>query len=171
MELSINAIVVLIIAIAMLGVGIFFIKEVVGGEITKLPTLTNDIKEQIKEQVRTTNSKLFLSGLDGQTLNVPLKKSNDAMVVAVGNQEQTELIYTVVLRLVKKSDGNVPTPITERDLSDPVLRIPFSELTQRERCRVRTDKFQVAWRQGQRDMEGNSLQMCVDRIQLYCNCM
>ncbi len=67
LQLSINAIVILIMAIAMLGVGIFFINSV-RDEVTDFSGLTADAKEGIKTTLQQTGEKLSVSGLNEGTL-------------------------------------------------------------------------------------------------------
>lgn len=61
LELSITAIVVLIIAITVLGLGIGFIKKLFGAGTEQISGELSKIKEQIKEQVRTGGELLVFS--------------------------------------------------------------------------------------------------------------
>src|SRR3989338_11516122 len=61
LELSITAIVVLIIAITVLGLGIGFIKKQFGAGTSLVEKELSNIKDQLKEQVRTGGELLVFS--------------------------------------------------------------------------------------------------------------
>ncbi|MFW6230548.1 MAG: hypothetical protein ACOC32_00835 [Nanoarchaeota archaeon] len=58
LNLSINAIVVLILAVTMLGLGLMFMKNMMGNAMGQLSDVSSDIKDQMIERIRESNAKL-----------------------------------------------------------------------------------------------------------------
>ena len=58
LNLSINAIVVLILAVTMLGLGLMFMKNMFGKSIKQLEDVSNDIKDQTIQRVKESNQKV-----------------------------------------------------------------------------------------------------------------
>lgn len=113
LELSITAIVILIIAITILGLGIGFIKkqfsagtELVGGKLT-------EIKEQMKEDIRTSGELLVLNMPETE---VSLGKPQDLLIgvkntLSNPNNPADKVCYWIEVKCLKAfSQGNTCTP-------------------------------------------------------------
>ena len=74
LSLSINAIVVLILAVTMLGLGLLFMQNMMGGAMGQLSDVSDSVKDQMIERIRSSNEKLAFD-------------SNDFAVRRSGNQE------------------------------------------------------------------------------------
>jgi len=119
LELSITAIVILIIAITILGLGIGFIKkqfsagtELVGGKLT-------EIKEQMKEDIRTSGELLVLNMPD---TTVSLGKPQDLLIgikntLSNPDNPDEKVGYWLEVRCLKAfSQGNYCTPDGENNV-------------------------------------------------------
>ncbi len=100
LELSITAIVVLIIAITVLGLGIGFIKKQFGAGTELVGKELSNIKEQLKEQVRTGGELLVFPAPDqvsvGKPENVFVGVRNTA-----ANQEGDRVCFRVEVRCMQ----------------------------------------------------------------------
>ncbi|NTV24378.1 MAG: hypothetical protein HGA85_08500 [Nanoarchaeota archaeon] len=82
LELSVNAIVIIIIAITMLGVGMFFIKSVFGGATNKLSEALGGIDEQTKNSFKDScNDDVCIQD------SVELKKGETKTIMMVLNNK------------------------------------------------------------------------------------
>ncbi len=61
LELSINAVVVIIIAIVMLGLALTFIRSIFGGVIEQFETVSDEVQKQMEETLRASTKKATLS--------------------------------------------------------------------------------------------------------------
>ena len=104
LSLSINAIVVLIMAIAMLGVGIFFINSVLRGSLGDLTDVGSDVQEQIQQELQRTGNKLFISGLQNNRLSIN-QGGLDRIVVGINNREESNIYYSILLENVSSVDS------------------------------------------------------------------
>ncbi len=86
LELSINAIVILILAITMLGLGLGFMKGLFSKTTKQLGEVGEDIKAQMIEQLRTSSAKLTLREED---VNIPRSETKD-VYFAVKNVELSQ---------------------------------------------------------------------------------
>ena len=127
LSLSINAIVVLIMAIAMLGVGIFFINSVLRGSLGDLTDVGSDVQEQIQQELQRTGNKLFISGLQNNRLSVS-QGGLDRIVVGINNREEANIYYAIRLELANavNSAGAQFDPISEININ------PFGPISIRE---------------------------------------
>lgn len=64
LNLSINAIVVLILAVTMLGLGLMFMQKMMGKSMGQLSDVADSIKDQMIEKIRTSNQKLAFDSND-----------------------------------------------------------------------------------------------------------
>lgn len=104
LQLSINAIVILIMAIAMLGVGIFFINSVLKGNLTDVTTLSDDVKQQIKETLRSTDEKVFLSGAPDSNVDIKQNGKKNVFVV-VNNKLSSDAEFKITITRDTAPDG------------------------------------------------------------------
>lgn len=110
LELSITAIVVLIIAITVLGLGIGFIKKLFGAGTEQIAGELSKIKEQIKEQVRTGGELLVFSVPE----EVQIGKPKDTFVGVRNTADNTEgdrVCFRVEVKCIK--------PFTPDSYCDP----------------------------------------------------
>lgn len=100
LELSITAIVVLIIAITVLGLGIGFIKKQFGAGTQLVEKELSNIKEQLKEQVRTGGELLVFSVPEQASIGKP-----QAVIVGVrntaANPEGDRVCFRVEVKCIK----------------------------------------------------------------------
>jgi len=75
LNLSINAVVVLILAITMLGLGLAFMKKTFGGVTEEFEEVSGEIKVQLIDRLKTSREPLALS-----TFNVEIEKSSKKTV-------------------------------------------------------------------------------------------
>ena len=61
LNLSINAIVVLILAVTMLGLGLMFMQNMMGGAMDELDAVSGAVEEQMIERIRESNRRLEFS--------------------------------------------------------------------------------------------------------------
>ena len=61
LNLSINAIVVLILAVTMLGLGLMFMQNMMGGAMDELDSVSGAIEDQMIERIRSSNRRLEFS--------------------------------------------------------------------------------------------------------------
>ena len=108
LQLSINAIVILIMAIAMLGVGIFFINSV-RDEVTDFSGLTDEAKESTKIILQQTGEKLSVSGLRDGTLEMG-QNAEATINVAILNTLDSQGSFLVDVKL------NTPDRVAGNDL-------------------------------------------------------
>jgi len=117
LELSITAIVVLIIAITILGLGIGFIKkqfgagtELVGGELTK-------IKQQLKDQVRTGGDLLVFNVPEEISIGKPKNTFIGVRNTAANpNSDKDRVCFRVEVKCIK--------PFTPGSACDPSIGLP-----------------------------------------------
>ncbi len=64
LSLSINAIVVLILAVTMLGLGLLFMNNMMGSSMDQLSSVADSIKDQMIERIRSGNEKLVFDSND-----------------------------------------------------------------------------------------------------------
>jgi len=110
LELSITAIVVLIIAITVLGLGIGFIKKQFGAGTQLVEKELSNIKEQLKEQVRTGGELLVFSVPEQVSIGKP-----QGVIIGVrntlANQEAGKVCFVVEVRCIQ--------PFTPNAFCDP----------------------------------------------------
>ena len=119
LSLSINAIVVLIMAIAMLGVGIFFINSVLRDNISGIGEVPDSVRQQLESLMQQTGEKLYIDGLRENTLAIPLRNEG-RITVAMNNQRESIGHYAIHIQAVRGWDGE-GEPITETP-SSPIDR-------------------------------------------------
>jgi hypothetical protein len=107
LELSITAIVVLIIAITVLGLGIGFIKKQFGAGTELVTKELSNIKEQLKEQVRTGGELLVFSVPEQVSIGKP-----QSVIIGVRNTAQNtdgdRVCFRVEVNCVKPFTPNTP---------------------------------------------------------------
>lgn len=100
LELSITAIVVLIIAITVLGLGIGFIKKQFGAGTELVQKEISNIKEQMKEQVKTGGELLVFSVPEQVSIGKP-----QGVVIGVrntaANQEGDKICFVVEVKCIQ----------------------------------------------------------------------
>ncbi len=100
LELSITAIVVLIIAITVLGLGIGFIKKQFGAGTELVTKELSGIKEQLKEQVRTGGDLLVFSVPEQVNIGKPISTFIGVRNTAA-NPEGDKVCYRVEVRCIQ----------------------------------------------------------------------
>ena len=105
LSLSINAIVVLIMAIAMLGVGIFFISNVLDDGLGTLGSIPDSVRASIEDMMRQTGAKLYVDGLRDNTLNIPLR-GDGSVTVATNNQREGVGYYAIQIEALRSWDSD-----------------------------------------------------------------
>ena len=102
LDLSINAVVVLILAIALLGVGLFFINSIFGGLIEDVTKIKTKLSTEELDQLR--NSKEKIAFLDTRII---MSQTKDSLAFSVHNNENTENTYTTKVGCEDKIGGNL----------------------------------------------------------------
>ncbi len=72
LNLSINAIVVLILAVTMLGLGLMFMQNMMGGAMGELDEVSGTVQEQMIDQIRDSNERLAF-----RTTNINVDRASD----------------------------------------------------------------------------------------------
>ncbi|MFP4117413.1 MAG: hypothetical protein ACLFTR_00660 [Candidatus Woesearchaeota archaeon] len=72
LNLSINAIVVLILAVTMLGLGLMFMQNMMGGAMGELDEVSGTVEEQMIEQIRESEERLSF-----KTTNIDVDRASD----------------------------------------------------------------------------------------------
>lgn len=90
LELSINAVVILILAITMLGLGLGFIRGLFGGTVEKFA----EIGEQLEEEQRTTLLE-SASEVTFLTSNIKVKGREKSVSFAIRNNRPNDLTFAV----------------------------------------------------------------------------
>lgn len=131
LQLSINAIVILIMAIALLGVGIFFINSVLGDQIDTFAELPDAVLKQVQDELRKSGNQFTVWGAgDGQ---IELGQNDKKLVHAVIlNTEQGARNFGIEVKPLQP-DADVPTGedgflgISTNYLLDESIRIDVGE--------------------------------------------
>jgi len=91
LNLSINAIVVLILAITMLGLGLAFMRNIFGGATEEFQQTTGEIEKQMIEQMKDTNQEISLS-----RPKIDIKIGGKQQIfIGLKNDQQKEIVYTI----------------------------------------------------------------------------
>ncbi len=88
LDLSINAIVVLILAITMLGLGLGFMYKMFGGTADKLDKMTGQLDSQMKDQLKESGKRLTL-----ETNTLEMKKSSKKTIAFGIKNVQAEGLF------------------------------------------------------------------------------
>lgn len=102
LEIGVNAIVVLVFAVTVLGLGLAFIKGAFNQLTGDFAAVSDAVKDQIREEVESTNSLLAFNAVD---LNVKRSKSTNAYF-GVKNELDQELTFKIEGGGVLASDGS-----------------------------------------------------------------
>ncbi len=102
LELSINAIVIIVLALTLLGLGLTFIRNQMG-DIGKTSTMVNDqIRDQILEDLRTSDKRLSFPTPEIKTSS----KATELISIGVKNLLDTPLTFKIIVQdLNFKEDG------------------------------------------------------------------
>jgi len=122
LELSINAIVILILAITMLGLGLGFMKGLFSKTTKQLGEVGEDIKAQMIEQLRTSSAKLTLREED---VNIPRSETKD-VYFAIKNVELSQsfgVTATCTKALEGTELGNLATIIADDALDESAVAV------------------------------------------------
>lgn len=101
LELSITAIVVLIIAITVLGLGIGFIKKQFGAGTQLVEKELSNIKEQLKEQVRTGGELLIFSVPEQAAIGKPQNVMVGVRNTAANAEGKDRICFRVEVKCIK----------------------------------------------------------------------
>lgn len=122
LELSINAIVILILAITMLGLGLGFMKGLFSKTTKQLGEVGEDIKAQMIEQLRTSSAKLTLREED---VNIPRSETKD-VYFAVKNVEASQAFGVTAIcgkALIGDALGDLDTIIADDALDESAVAV------------------------------------------------
>ena len=91
LNLSINAIVVLILAITMLGLGLTFMRNIFGGAAKEFTKVSGEVEKQMIEQMKETNKVVSLSR---PKLNVKVGEK-EQIFLGLKNDEQSDKTFKI----------------------------------------------------------------------------
>ncbi len=146
LELSINAIVILILAITMLSLGLAFMKGVFKKTTGQLEQVGEDIKNQMIEQLRTSSAKLTLNQED-----ISIAKSETKEIYfGIKNVEDTQS-FTTSAECTQAVDGSphtgIKTIFTSQDLEKGsvevgkmIIQIDADATRTTHTCSLKADK-------------------------------
>ncbi|MFH1591289.1 MAG: hypothetical protein ABIC95_05175 [archaeon] len=103
LNLSVEAIVILVMAITMLGLGLGFIKERIGSANTLMDEVSDNIKESVRNDLLKSGNKVSISVTE-LTLN---GVDSDTILMAVRNEFDTATDFTVKLQCFSNTDGEL----------------------------------------------------------------
>ena len=91
LNLSINAIVVLILAITMLGLGLAFMRNIFGGATEEFQQTTGEIEKQMIEQMKDSNKEISLN-----RPKIDIKMGDKQQIfIGLKNDQQDTIGYTI----------------------------------------------------------------------------
>ncbi len=129
LELSINAIVVLILAITMLSLGLAFMKGLFKKTTGQLEQVGEDIKNQMIEQLRTSSAKLTLNQED-----ITMKKGEEKDVYfAIKNVDESSEPFSM--------EVECPTHLGDAELLKPVV---FDKSRSLEKGEIDVQKMKIS---------------------------
>ena len=91
LNLSINAIVVLILAITMLGLGLSFMRNIFGGATEEFTKVSGEVEQQMIEQMRESSKAIELSR---PKVNIKIGEK-DQIFIGLRNDQQDPLDFTI----------------------------------------------------------------------------
>ena len=91
LNLSINAIVVLILAITMLGLGLTFMRNIFGGATKEFTKVSGEVEKQMIEQMKESNKVVSLS----RPKIVVKVGEKEQIFLGLKNDEQNDKIFTI----------------------------------------------------------------------------
>jgi hypothetical protein len=112
LELSIQTIVIVVIAFSVLGLGLTFVRQQFSDIGDTTVTIQEQVKQQILDDLRTGNKKL---SFPSNKMDIGKGESED-IAFGVKNTLNDELNYMITIK-VKKMEGST---LTEADLKDEV---------------------------------------------------
>ena len=104
LELSINAIIIVVLAMTLLGLGLVFIRGMFANITETTSTVQETVKEQILDDLRTGDKKLSFPTSE---LFVGKKASKD-LAVGIKNTNPTSLQYTLKIFIITDAGDEVP---------------------------------------------------------------
>jgi hypothetical protein len=114
LNLSINAIVVLILAVTMLGLGLMFMQNMMGQSMGQLSDVADSIKDQMIEKIRSSNEKLAFD-----TNDFEIKRS-----------QEKEYYYGVLNQLDEQKSFNIEFACDQAmDTTADVTSVKFDYIT------------------------------------------
>ncbi|MBU4283487.1 MAG: hypothetical protein KJ968_00090 [Nanoarchaeota archaeon] len=100
LQISINAIVILILAITVLGIGLAFIRGMFSQTIGQLGEVSKDIENDMINRIRDSDERLVL-----REENIEIKKSGEKTIYfGIRNEEEDEAFFYVEFRCDSKMD-------------------------------------------------------------------
>ncbi|MBI2129175.1 hypothetical protein HYU07_02955 [Candidatus Woesearchaeota archaeon] len=96
LELSINAIVILILAITMLGLGLGFMKKTFGGVTSQFGEVSDQIKKEMIDRIKDSTSKVMLN-----VYEIEMKRSEEKSIfLAIKNdlQDDTLVEFSIAIK-------------------------------------------------------------------------
>src|SRR3989344_7160585 len=102
LNLSIEAIVIIVIAFVVLGLGLSFVR----GQFKSITETSSSVQEQVRQQVledlRTGNKKL---NFPATTLNIERSSSQDIAIGVKNTQNVGDLVFTISVSTTQKQGG------------------------------------------------------------------
>ncbi|MBS3176824.1 hypothetical protein J4457_06340 [Candidatus Woesearchaeota archaeon] len=122
LELSVNAIVIIVLAMTLLGLGLGFIRSQFG-EITEIGTgVQEQIKQQILEDLRTGNKKLSFP-----TSEVQMGRRDDTVIaMGIKNVESKSINFGIEIKPVGNPEVTDVNFRYQNESGDPNRPYPFS---------------------------------------------
>ena len=124
LQISINAIVILILAITVLGIGLGFIRGMFSQTIGQLGDVSDDIKNDMINRLRDSDERLAL-----REENIEMKKSDEKTIYfGIRNEEEDEASFDIKFRCDSKMDEDA-------NLDDIIFNV-FKETKMLERDEI-----------------------------------
>lgn len=130
LEISIQAIVIVVLAMTLLGFGLGFIKSIFGGITKTGETLTEQIKTQIQEDLRTGEKKISFPKTE-----IKLDKGESEVIgIGIYNKKDSLLHYKMRFTPVSGPDGapfSIDNPSWFQFAQNQVYALPAAEISLR----------------------------------------
>jgi len=102
LQISINAIVILILAITVLGIGLGFIRGMFGKTIGQLTDVSDDIKNDMIDRIRNSDERLAL-----REENIEMKKSDEKTIYfGIRNEEDSATDFLITFECTEMMDDS-----------------------------------------------------------------
>ncbi len=118
LEISINAIVILILAVTVLGLGLTFIRNMMGGAMDQLGSVSEDIKNDMIDRLRESNERLAFREND-----ISVKKNEKKEIYFGLRNEEDPKFFDIDMIC----DSSMSEDLTEADIENYVSFDYFRE--------------------------------------------
>ena len=126
LEISIQAIVIVVLAMTLLGLGLTFIRKQFAGLSTIQEEISEQVKQKILDDLIENDKKLSFSRTE---IEIDKGKSQ-VLTIGIRNKKDSELSYTMRFTGISDPDGNVPSENVENWFQyarNQVYRLPPAE--------------------------------------------